>query len=118
MPLIRQVRIERFRGIQSLVWAPGPGINGLIGPGDSGKSTILDAIDLLLSARRTSTFTRFIHEPSRQGVADPALRFGGGHGTQCLVARGTARFRVFAVLRGQGLIDGTAASALGWLRAS
>jgi energy-coupling factor transporter ATP-binding protein EcfA2 len=62
--------------------------------------------------------TRFIHEPSRQGVADPALRFGGGHGTQFLVARGTARFRVFAVLRGQGLIDGTAASAMGWLRAS
>jgi putative ATP-dependent endonuclease of the OLD family len=57
MPLIRQVRIERFRGIQSLEWAPGPGINGLIGPGDSGKSTILDAMDLLLSARRTSTFT-------------------------------------------------------------
>jgi putative ATP-dependent endonuclease of OLD family len=57
MPLIRQVRIERFRGIQTLEWAPGPGLNGLIGPGDSGKSTILDAIDLLLSARRTAGFT-------------------------------------------------------------
>ncbi|PVE52014.1 ATP-dependent endonuclease [Arthrobacter sp. TPD3018] len=57
MPLIRQVRIERFRGIQALEWAPGPGLNGLIGPGDSGKSTILDAIDLLLSARRTAGFT-------------------------------------------------------------
>lgn len=57
MPLIRQLRIERFRGIQTLEWAPGPGLNGLIGPGDSGKSTILDAIDLLLSARRTAAFT-------------------------------------------------------------
>ena len=57
MPLIRQLRIDRFRGIQMLEWAPGPGLNGLIGPGDSGKSTILDAIDLLLSARRTGLFT-------------------------------------------------------------
>lgn len=57
MPLVRQLRIERFRGIQTLEWAPGPGLNGLIGPGDSGKSTILDAIDLLLSARRTAGFT-------------------------------------------------------------
>lgn len=57
MPLIRQLRIERFRGIRSLEWTPGPGINGIIGPGDSGKSTILDAIDLLLSARRTVGFT-------------------------------------------------------------
>lgn len=57
MPAIRQLRIERFRGIQTLEWAPGPGLNGLIGPGDSGKSTILDAIDLLLSARRTAAFT-------------------------------------------------------------
>ena len=43
---------------------------------------------------------RLIHEPSCQGVADPALRCGDGHGTQFLVARGTARFRVFAELRG------------------
>ena len=29
-----------------------PGINCLVGPGDSGKSTVLDAIDLCLGARR------------------------------------------------------------------
>lgn len=57
MPFIRQLRIERFRGIASLEWSPGPGINGLIGPGDAGKSTVLDAIDLLLSSRRSGTFT-------------------------------------------------------------
>lgn len=32
---------------------PSDGINCLIGPGDSGKSTILDAIDLCLGARRS-----------------------------------------------------------------
>ena len=36
---------------------PSPGINCLIGPGDSGKSTILDAIDLCLGARRTIQFS-------------------------------------------------------------
>jgi len=46
---IRRLKIERFRGIEKLVWHPGPGINCLIGPGDVGKSTILDAIDVVLS---------------------------------------------------------------------
>lgn len=35
---------------------PAPGINCLIGPGDSGKSSILDAIDLCVGARRGGTF--------------------------------------------------------------
>jgi hypothetical protein len=34
-----------------------PGINCLIGPGDSGKSTVLDAIDLCLCARRSAPIT-------------------------------------------------------------
>ncbi len=56
MPRIRKVQIENFRGISSVTWAPNPGINCLIGPGDSGKSTILDAIDLCLGARRNVQF--------------------------------------------------------------
>lgn len=52
MARIRKIEIANFRGIQLLVWCPTPGINCLIGPGDSGKSTILDAIDLCLGARR------------------------------------------------------------------
>ncbi|WP_144414938.1 ATP-dependent nuclease [Photobacterium swingsii] len=35
---------------------PKPGLNCLIGPGDSGKSTLLDAIDLTLGARRSYSF--------------------------------------------------------------
>ncbi|MDQ0589889.1 ATP-dependent nuclease [Variovorax paradoxus] len=54
MPRIRRLEIQNFRSIQSLNWAPSAGVNCLIGPGDSGKSTILDAIDLCLGARRTS----------------------------------------------------------------
>jgi len=50
---IRHIQIENFRCIRHLSWAPSPGINCLIGPGDSGKSSILDAIDYCMGARRT-----------------------------------------------------------------
>ncbi len=45
------LEIQNFRGIHSLVWAPAPGMNCLIGPGDSTKTTILDAIELCLNPR-------------------------------------------------------------------
>jgi putative ATP-dependent endonuclease of OLD family len=57
MTRIRALEIENFRAINKLRWLPGPGVNCLIGPGDSGKSTILDAIDLCLGARRSLSFT-------------------------------------------------------------
>lgn len=57
MPKIRCIEIRNFRSIKSLDWCPGPGVNCLVGPGDSGKSTILDAIDLCLSARRSWSFS-------------------------------------------------------------
>lgn len=56
MSRIRLLEIEHFRGIKRLVWCPSAGINCLIGPGDSGKSTVLDALDLCLAARRTAVF--------------------------------------------------------------
>ena len=57
MTQIRLVEIRNFRGIRSLTWAPWPGLNCLVGPGDSGKSTILDAVDLCLGARRSVQFS-------------------------------------------------------------
>jgi putative ATP-dependent endonuclease of OLD family len=56
MARIRKLEIKNFRSIARLDWFPHAGINCLIGPGDSGKSTILDAIDFCLGARRTLTF--------------------------------------------------------------
>ena len=41
---IVQIEIRNFRGIRKLDWNPSPGMNCLIGPGDSTKTTILDAI--------------------------------------------------------------------------
>lgn len=57
MAQIRKLDILNFRSIRSLSWLPTAGINCLVGPGDSGKSTILDAIDLCMGARRTIQFT-------------------------------------------------------------
>lgn len=57
MAQIRHIAISNFRCIEKLDWFPAAGINCLIGPGDAGKSSILDAIDYCLGARRTVQFT-------------------------------------------------------------
>jgi putative ATP-dependent endonuclease of OLD family len=54
MSRIRKVEISNFRCIKSFSWVPKPGVNCIVGPGDTGKSTILDAIDLCLGARRSA----------------------------------------------------------------
>jgi putative ATP-dependent endonuclease of OLD family len=48
-PSIRLLTINRFRGIDELTWLPGHGLNVILGGGDVGKTTILEAIALLLS---------------------------------------------------------------------
>jgi hypothetical protein len=48
---IVQVEVRNFRGIRALDWSPSAGMNCLIGPGDSTKTTILDAIELVLNPR-------------------------------------------------------------------
>ena len=57
MARIRKVEIRNFRGIRNFSWTPSPGINCLIGPGDVCKSTILEAIDYCLGARRNIQFS-------------------------------------------------------------
>lgn len=54
---VRHIEINNFRGVRQLSWYPKQGVNCLIGPGDSGKSTILDAIDLAIGARRQYAFS-------------------------------------------------------------
>lgn len=48
-PLVRRLVIRRFRGISSFEWLPNPGLNVILGGGDVGKTTVLEAIALLLS---------------------------------------------------------------------
>lgn len=57
MARIRRVEIRNFRSLKAFDWYPKEGVNCLIGPGDSGKSTVLEAIDLCLGARRSLVFT-------------------------------------------------------------
>jgi putative ATP-dependent endonuclease of OLD family len=54
-PFIRRLSVERFRGIKNLVWHPGQGVNLILGGGDVGKTTILEAIALLLSPSNART---------------------------------------------------------------
>jgi putative ATP-dependent endonuclease of OLD family len=56
-PTIYRLSIARFRGIRSLTWRPGRGVNLILGGGDVGKTTILDAIGLLLSPVYPSTLS-------------------------------------------------------------
>src|SRR5687768_7511090 len=49
IPRIRRLTVNRFRGIENFSWHPSAGVNLILGGGDVGKTTILDAIALLLS---------------------------------------------------------------------
>jgi putative AbiEii toxin of type IV toxin-antitoxin system/OLD-like protein len=54
---VRFIDIRNFRSLRAFTWLPAPGVNCLIGPGDVGKSSVLDAIDFCLGARRNLTFS-------------------------------------------------------------
>ncbi|HWB97729.1 MAG TPA: ATP-binding protein [Bryobacteraceae bacterium] len=56
-PAIYRLAIERFRGIKSLTWLPARGTNVILGGGDVGKTTILDAVALLLSPVNSATLS-------------------------------------------------------------
>lgn len=52
---IRKFTVSRFRGIERLEWRPASGMNIILGGGDVGKTTILDAIALLLNPTNAAT---------------------------------------------------------------
>jgi len=54
---IYRLSIERFRCIKSLTWHPASGVNVILGGGDVGKTTLLDAIALLLSPTNPTTLS-------------------------------------------------------------
>ena len=56
-PTIYALTIERFRGIRSLKWKPSRGVNVILGGDDVGKTTILEAIALLLSPVNPTTLS-------------------------------------------------------------
>jgi putative ATP-dependent endonuclease of the OLD family len=54
-PTIYRLTIERFRCIKTLSWHPAKGVNVILGGGDVGKTTILEAIGLLFSPTNPPT---------------------------------------------------------------
>jgi putative ATP-dependent endonuclease of OLD family len=56
-PIIYRLTIERFRCIKTFSWRPAKGVNVILGGGDVGKTTILDAIALLLSPTNPATLS-------------------------------------------------------------
>jgi putative ATP-dependent endonuclease of OLD family len=65
---LRQLTILRYRGIETFTWNPAPGLNCLIGPGDSFKTTILSAISLLLAPYPLGACSEF--DFHRRRIAD------------------------------------------------
>ncbi len=57
MAIIRHLNVRNFRGIQALDWHVDGRIICLVGPGDSAKTTVLEAIDLALLPRWSTPFT-------------------------------------------------------------
>lgn len=65
---IRRLDIENFRGIRSLSWVVPSDFVGLVGPGDSTKTTVLDALGAALSSRFNLAFSDsdfYAADPSR-----------------------------------------------------
>ena len=54
---IYRLDIERFRRIRVLSWHPARGVNVILGGGDVGKTTILDAVALLPNPTNSTTLS-------------------------------------------------------------
>jgi hypothetical protein len=69
-PVTYHLAIERSRGIKALSWHPIGGVNVILDGGDIGKTTILDAIALLLSPTNPSTLSDTDYYARDDGAAD------------------------------------------------
>lgn len=74
---VRQLHIKGFRGIEDLKWNPHQGMNIILGGGDCGKSTILEALGLLFSSsgNRSLTESDFWNKKSEDGFSIEAVIF-------------------------------------------
>lgn len=57
--VIRKLGVSRFRGLETLEWRPAEGMNLILGGGDIGKTTILEAVALLLSSTNAAVISEF-----------------------------------------------------------
>jgi len=62
---IRHIKIERFRGIRELDWRVGGEFVCLVGPEDSTKTTILDAVESASGHRPVPCIQRYTQSRSQ-----------------------------------------------------
>jgi hypothetical protein len=70
MAIVYHLKVQNFRGIKSLDWHLGNRVICLVGPGDSGKTTILNAIEMALLPRWSVSFsdTDFYQSQTGEGL--------------------------------------------------
>lgn len=75
VPTIRKLTIERYRSLERFEWRPAAGVNLLVGGGDVGKSTILEAIALLFNPTNTTLLSDadYFNRDTSQGFAIEAV---------------------------------------------
>ncbi len=80
---IKRLMISRYRYFRSWSWDPKPGVNCLIGPGDTGKSTVLSAVCLLLAPYNPPAPSEFDYHLRRvhEGFSIEAFIAGIDEGT-------------------------------------
>lgn len=69
--MLRHLVVRQFRGVAALNWTVPEGAACLIGPGDSAKTTILDAVHLVLGAHYTTTIHD--HDFYRRDLRNPIV---------------------------------------------
>lgn len=55
--IVHRLRIDKFRGLKEFDWLPKEGMNVILGGGDMGKTTVLDALAILFSPTSGTTVT-------------------------------------------------------------
>lgn len=73
---ICKLTIQRFRGIQALTWLPSDGMNVILGGGDVGKTTILEAINLLFLPSNTAVISEadyWIRDSTQEFVIEAVM---------------------------------------------
>ncbi len=76
---IRKLTIQRFRGLAKFDWQPQPGMNVVLGGGDVGKATVLEAIALLLSPSNATVVSEsdyWQRDSTQEFAAQPFLALG------------------------------------------
>ena len=75
---ILRLDIRNFRGIRSLTLIPNSGRNVLVGPCNCGKTTILEALSLVLGPRLIweDTFSRYDVHNLKRGERRVAVKLG------------------------------------------